>query len=322
MRRILLLALILLAFVALTAPAIASDHTVRITEIQTGQFQFVELQDSVDEPFPSQPYRLVFYDARGNRTGSENLSRNELDKTGTNPYTVAAFAGANENLTGFPIAPDKGQVCFTRGSNEERVHCVSFGCVTNPVRSDLGGNDPAPVPTGAEEAPPKGFPSSSESSQRQGSGRYHLANPTPDATNVAGRREFTCIINGDDAANEILGTPFDDLIRGFGGDDFIQSFAGKDRIRAGSGRDRVLAGADRDRIFGGSGRDRLRGNSGRDRIRGESGNDRLFGGSGNDRLNGGRGRDRIYGNSGTDIISGGPGLDLLRGGPGIDITTQ
>jgi Ca2+-binding RTX toxin-like protein len=351
-RRILIFALTFLAVAAFAAPAIAADHTIRITEIQTGMFQFVELRDSVDEPLPNQPYRLVFYDARGNKTGSENLLRNGLDNSGTDPYTVGTNIGdADENLSaGTAIDPDSGQVCFTRGSDEQRIHCVSYGCVTNPVRSDLGGNDPAPVPYGVGPPAPKGNPEGSpKSSQRQASGRYHLADPTPDATNRSGLRGFTCEIGGTDGTDRIVGTPFDDLILAGAGNDRIRSLAGNDRILAGRGRDRVSGGQDNDRISGesgndridgNSGKDRLRGGSGRDRMRGGSGNDRVFGGSGNDSLfgnsgrdilqgnggndllYGGTGRDRLFGGSGRDGLSGGPGRDRLNGGPGRDLVVQ
>lgn len=303
------------ALAALAAPAMASDHRVRITEVQTGANQFVELQDSADEPFPNQPYRLVFYDHLGNETGQENLLKSGLDASGTSTYTVGRDPNSVDEFLSqnTRIDPTRGQICFTRGPNQEKIHCVAYGCVTNPVGNlapDGGGLDPAPRPDGGQ------------SSQRQGSGRYNLGNPTPDAPNVAGRRAFTCEITGNRFANSIVGTPFDDLIVAGRGNDRIRTLGGNDRIRCGSGRDRVSGGADNDRIFGASGRDRLAGNSGRDRIRGESGNDRLFGGSGNDRLGGGSGRDRISGGFGTDIMSGGPGRDFLSGGPGIDITTR
>ncbi len=313
MRRSSILATALLAvfaLAALTAPALASDHRMKIVEFKTGPNQFVELQDSVDEPFPTEPYKLVFYDAAGARLNSSELLANGLRSTNLEPYTVGTDPNTvDEFLGNIPISPRAGQICFTRGPDERRIHCVSYGCVTNPVSAEEG-NDPAPAPRGTR------------SSHRQNSGRYQLASPTPDAANSQGERAFTCEINGNGAANFIIGTPFDDLIIGGGGNDRIRALAGNDRIRAGAGRDRVTGGAGNDRIFGGSGRDRLYGNSGRDRIRGEGGNDRLYGGSGNDRLNGGSGRDRIFGNSGNDIMSGGPGRDFLSGGPGIDVTTR
>ncbi|MEX2253221.1 MAG: calcium-binding protein [Thermoleophilaceae bacterium] len=287
----------------------------RITEFRVGPNPFVELQDPGDEPFANPPYRLVFYDERGNRLDGDNLLRSGLDGTGTNPYTVGINQpNSDENLKQNVVINQRaGQICLTRGPNEDKIHCVAYGCVVSPLRTGFvgigGGLDPAPLPNGL-------------SSQRQGSGRYNLGSPTPDAPNVAGRREFTCIINGNGGANLLIGTPFDDRIRGFGGRDRIRGLAGNDRISGGGARDRVLAGAGNDRVFGGTGNDRLRGGSGNDRIRGEGGNDRLFGDSGNDRLAGGRGRDGLFGNSGRDILRGGPSLDFLSGGRGIDDTAQ
>jgi Ca2+-binding RTX toxin-like protein len=86
-------------------------------------------------------------------------------------------------------------------------------------------------------------------------------------------------INGDNSPNLLIGTPFNDVIRGFGGAD-------------------VLNGG----IGGGLGNDVLRGGSGNDLLDGGFGNDLLDGGTGNDTMNGGLGNDVYRVNSLRDAI--------------------
>ena len=101
------------------------------------------------------------------------------------------------------------------------------------------------------------------------------------------------IINGDNNADFLLGSPFDDVIKTFGGDDHINAGAGNDEVHAGSGNDNVFGNQGNDTIFGGSGNDTLRG---------AIGDDELFGGKGNDILDGGAGRDIMTGGSGHDVF--------------------
>lgn len=72
-------------------------------------------------------------------------------------------------------------------------------------------------------------------------------------------------------------------------------------------------------ILGGSGNDRLTGRGGPDLLFGQAGNDQLFGGDGDDALNGGSGADRLSGGEGADRASytesqGGVVVDLQRPG--------
>jgi Ca2+-binding RTX toxin-like protein len=109
------------------------------------------------------------------------------------------------------------------------------------------------------------------------------------APGQAHRRSNQCRFEGGAGSDTVNGTPYFDILNGFGGNDFIVAGAGNDRIDAGAGNDRVAAGP---------------------------GNDVVFGGPGNDILSGGSGNDTIYGGPGHDKIGCGPGNDTAYVGPG------
>jgi Ca2+-binding RTX toxin-like protein len=103
------------------------------------------------------------------------------------------------------------------------------------------------------------------------------------------RRSNQCRINGTIGADTIYGTPYFDIITGFGGNDAL---------------------------FGGAGDDTIDGGAGNDEIGGGPGNDVIYGGPGNDILSGGVGNDTIYAGPGRDKIGCGPGNDTAYIGPG------
>jgi hypothetical protein len=118
----------------------------------------------------------------------------------------------------------------------------------------------------------------------------------------------------------VVGTPYDDRIKGnssanriegLGGNDSLVGNSGNDTLYGGSGDDTLLGGAGDDSLFGGEGNDWLYGEAGRDGLYGESGNNLLLGGSGNDLLDAGPG--------GKSVLIGGSGLDTLQGGSGEQI---
>jgi len=80
----------------------------------------------------------------------------------------------------------------------------------------------------------------------------------------------------------LIGTAFNDRIRGFGGNDVLAGLAGDDRLE------------------GGAGGDQLQGNEG------------------HDILDGGEGADALFGGEGDDVHIGGAGVDFLNGGDGND----
>lgn len=73
-------------------------------------------------------------------------------------------------------------------------------------------------------------------------------------------------------------------------------------FRTGAKNDSVDGGAGRDKIVAGTGNDNAKGGAGNDRLQGQAGNDRLDGGEGNDVLVGGTGKDRFVFNDGRDTI--------------------
>lgn len=135
----------------------------------------------------------------------------------------------------------------------------------------------------------------------------------------------------------LTGTPYTDLIRGYGGDDVIDGGgslgATFDSLFGGDGNDQIFAGpsynippptfmrgeAGDDYIVGGAGFDDMHGNQGQDTVIGGAGHDWVVGGQGDDRLYGQVGDDIVYGNMGNDICVGGDGADIVRGGQNDDL---
>ena len=110
-------------------------------------------------------------------------------------------------------------------------------------------------------------------------------------------------IVGTSDAEEIIGTPRDDVIETGGGNDLVKAREGDDRICAGKGKDR---------IFGAAGADRLEGEAGRDKLYGQGGGDRLLGGTGRDLLVGGADQDILDGGTGVSDNCRGGGSDRVR----------
>jgi Ca2+-binding RTX toxin-like protein len=136
--------------------------------------------------------------------------------------------------------------------------------------------------------------------------------------------------------DSIVGSVFDDRLRGFAGADTISAGAGSDFADGGDGGDQVFGGAGNDTvvestganylrgedgddyILGGSDFDDINGNQGADTASGGFGDDWVVGGKDNDVLFGDEGTDLVYGNLGDDTCDGGSGADTLRGGQGVD----
>ena len=99
------------------------------------------------------------------------------------------------------------------------------------------------------------------------------------------------------------------------GDNIIDAsgFIGSVTLRAGGGNDEVIGSPFVDILFGGLGNDTVSGNAGNDVLRGEVGDDSLIGGTGNDRMIGGTGNDDFLWANGdnSDVITGDAGSDVL-----------
>lgn len=135
----------------------------------------------------------------------------------------------------------------------------------------------------------------------------------------------------------IIGSSYDDTIRGDqsantlmgeAGNDRIEGKAGNDTLNGGSGNDSLFGGAQEDLLIGQNGSDELHGHGGFDTLKGGAGNDKLygghqadvlFGGSQEDLLMGQDGQDRLYGEGGFDTLDGGAGNDKLYGGHQADV---
>ncbi|WP_274533827.1 hypothetical protein [Methylobacterium sp. Leaf399] len=156
----------------------------------------------------------------------------------------------------------------------------------------------------------------------------------------------------------VVGSAFDDVIRGGEGANVIEGRDGSDRLIGCDGADVIWGEADPnstvrlgtgdlkptadtnpdvccdpskpvqpqnagatydDRLEGGCGNDTLYGQAGHDDLFGNEDDDRLDGGDGQDCLVGGLGNDTLAGGRDTDVLEGGDGNDKLDGGAGFDL---
>lgn len=124
--------------------------------------------------------------------------------------------------------------------------------------------------------------------------------------------EYVKVGIGNELDNHIQGNIAANLLIGEDGDDILQGFEGHDTL---------VGGNDHDILHGNEGNDRLHGNAGNDNLRGGQGNDLVFGGRGDDRLYGDLGNDTVSGDRGNDTIHGGAGADdfLIGPGSGLDL---
>jgi len=98
-------------------------------------------------------------------------------------------------------------------------------------------------------------------------------------SNTGNDSDYTTVVDGTAAGEQLLGTNGRDLIHGLGGDDTIFGFAGDDKFDGGDGDDYLSGG---NGSFSGSGNDILIGGAGADTLVGEDGDDLLLGGAGDD----------------------------------------
>ena len=150
------------------------------------------------------------------------------------------------------------------------------------------------------------------------------------------------IFNGNDLANSITGTSYNDVMYGYGGNDYLNGGLGDDRIYGGAGNDVLDGGYGFDYIDGGTGIDKVTyafynggialnlqtgvvsfpGNSTRtdtvvniENVTGSQGNDTIIGNNLNNSLDGGLGNDTInaygFGTYERDTLVGGAGSDTF-----------
>lgn len=167
--------LVTTALIAAPASAFAADHIMKVGEVLLSNngsttSQFVELEDSVQEPFPSPPYSIELFDAAGQSQGSQTITvpantQRLLIATAQAQTDFGVTADAILTLT----LPTNGQLCFKRGASA-LIHCLRWGTITTPVPAQSGTN-------------PGASPGDGMSLQRSGNA-YCVNTPTPDAANA------------------------------------------------------------------------------------------------------------------------------------------
>lgn len=150
MRRVRWIALATLACaLAAAAPAAASDHLMRVNEIQlsadgdSGK-QFVEFVDAAGEPFTAPSYTIAVHNGSGTVVGTEVFNGPGYGfANDSRPYVLATDAAAIDNRGGqlrIALPAAGGQVCFYRGATaaaSQAIDCLGYGSVANPVLSGM-----------------------------------------------------------------------------------------------------------------------------------------------------------------------------------------
>jgi len=135
------------------------------------------------------------------------------------------------------------------------------------------------------------------------------------------------IIKGTLHADDLSGTPGDDVIYAGGGNDYVHQTSpknvfGNDTIYGSTGNDTILAGSygdkwvvsDSDPHAGPQGDDHVFTGAGNDRVWAGGGSDFVYTGKGDDTLHGGQGSDQLYGDRGNDVYAfeAGDGKDTIE----------
>ena len=252
-----------------------------------------------------------------------------MNSDGSSPELL--FGGTDDLAYGDPDwSPDGTKIAFHHSdgtTTDVYIGNVSTGAVTN-LTAGTGGDGPSWSPDGTQIAFSRGgdifrMPSGggAQSLVQACSGNFDCGGPEWATKIPAACEKQPEAICGGNGADNIIGTPEDDVIVTGGGNDKIASGAGNDVADAGAGNDSVAAGAGNDEVKGGGGNDTLRGDAastGKARQAAGGGFDKLLGGGGNDLILGEAGNDSLKGGGGDDVIKGGPGVNVIVGGPGRD----
>src|SRR4051812_6336718 len=194
MRRIAILLVGSFAIAAVwAAPASATFHLEMANEVMLASsagdagVQFVELLDhgGSEEAFTPvfAPYRLVIYDAAGNKMGEHELNPSGLRDAATadreyllsTPAADAAFGVTGDEALDVPLPPTAGQACFEANPDPPAFSCLTWGTITKPVPTNGMG-------TGSFNGP---VPANGKSDQRLPDNSVVAASPTPKAANKA-----------------------------------------------------------------------------------------------------------------------------------------
>ena len=179
---------------ALPASAHATFHLEKVNEVMLASssadsgVQFVELLDQggSEEAFTPvfAPYKLVIYDAAGNKLGEHMLDPTGLRSAASSgaPYLIStpaadsAFGVKGDERLDVALPLSAGQACFEANPNPPAFNCLTWGAITKAVPTNSMGTGSANGPV-----PPNG-----ESDQRQADNSIAAAEPTPKAPNRAG----------------------------------------------------------------------------------------------------------------------------------------
>jgi hypothetical protein len=167
-----------------SSTAFGADHLMRVDEVLVSKdndtsIQFVELDDPSLEPFPSNPYKLEIYNAQGTQVGPSiqlSVAPNTQRILVASANADTAF-GTTRDATLTQTLPADGQACFISAGNI-KIMCLAWGCIQTQIVANVMVRAPSPP--------------NNQSVQRQTTGVYQLAAPTPDATNIAGTMAANC----------------------------------------------------------------------------------------------------------------------------------
>jgi hypothetical protein len=193
-RRIAVLAALSLGALGLLAePALATFHVNMVNEVMLASgggdanVQFVEFLDNggSEEQFTPvfAPYKLVIYDAAGNKLGEHTLNPTGLRAASaadreylvSTPAADAAFGVTGDEKLDVTLPLGAGQACFEANPNPPAFSCLTWGTITKAVPTNSMGTGSLHGPT-----PPNG-----QSDQRQPDGSVVAATPTPKARNTS-----------------------------------------------------------------------------------------------------------------------------------------
>jgi hypothetical protein len=186
-------ALSLVGLGVLAEPALATFHLNMVNEVMLASgggdasVQFVEFLDNggTEEQFTPvfAPYKLVIYDAAGNKLGEHTLNPTGLRAASaadreylvSTPAADAAFGVTGDEKLDVTLPLGAGQACFEANPNPPAFSCLTWGTITKAVPTNSMGTGSVHGPT-----PPNG-----ESDQRQPDRTVVAATPTPKARNTS-----------------------------------------------------------------------------------------------------------------------------------------
>lgn len=167
-----------LMVLASAAPALASDHLMRVGEVMLANssgstaVQFIELEDP-GEAFLGAPYIVEIYSAAGGT--AINTYMTTISGVTTRYMLATAQARTDFGITTGTVLtatlPTDGQACFKQMAATTKIHCFAWGTITGIVPATFMNN-------GA--SPPNGM------SVQRVNNTYVIFTPTPNAANSNG----------------------------------------------------------------------------------------------------------------------------------------